>query len=485
MTPSIQTKQTEHSMTTHVDEIDSGYVHAARQSRQLERLAPLRAAGLQPGPASTTTWVGDLQQGDGGKGAMTDRLAAYHQVVVRVQGGDNAGHTTVYKDATGRDIVLKNHILPSGMRHPGTIGILANGVLINAQRLVTELEQFAKAAPDISDRVFVSGRAHLILPLHISVDERQERQRSHTGSVIGTTGRGIGPANVCKINRVGVRVHDLANLTIVEERIRAAVAFFGLPEEEIAKNLDWLWQYRDLLLEREVDSSRLINDLVETGHSVLFEGAQGPLIDFEHGIYPYVTTSPTTVHSVSTGGGFDIARVDRRVGVLKVYQTMVGNGAFVSEDFSELGDRLRTEGQEHGTTTGRDRRCGWLDLLQARWAIEINGFTSIVLTKLDVLDGFDQIGICIGYERDGEVLTEFDAEHATLEECTPIFRYFDGWRSSTKEATSFEELPAEAYTFIAFIGEQLGIEVDGVTVGPRSTDMITRSGTSLEDLMCV
>lgn len=462
--------------------IDEAFVASARADRREARLAPLRALGLRPVASPTTTWVGDLQQGDGGKGAMTDRLAASHQVVVRVQGGDNAGHTTVFRDADGGDVVLKNHIIPSGMRHPGTIGVLANGVLVNAERLVTELAEFSRVMPGVAERVLLSGRAHLILPLHLEVDRRQEQEKALAGQAIGTTRRGIGPTNVSKVNRIGVRVTDLHDMATVEDRVRRNVAFFGLPESHVAETMAWLATYRDVLLEREVDATRLINDLVETGHSVLFEGAQGPLIDFEHGIYPYVTTSPTAVYSVTSGAGFDLSRVDHRIGVLKVYQTMVGNGAFVSEDHSELGDRMRLEGEEVGTTTGRARRCGWLDLVQARWAVEMNRFTSVVLTKLDVLDGFERIGVCVGYERDGELHVEFDAEHTLLERCTPVFHYFDGWMTSTTDAATFEDLPLEARRFVAFVSAQLGTEVGAVTVGPRDVDMLVRPGTRLAAL---
>ena len=341
--------------------IDAQYVSAQRAQRREERLGRLRRQGLRPSSAPAATWIGDLQQGDGGKGAMTDRLAAQHGVVVRVQGGDNAGHTTVFQASDGSETVVKNHLLPSGMRHPNVIGVLANGVLINLERLASELTSFEEFAPGIGGRVFVSGRAHLILPLHRSVDDRQEAAREGTGSAIGTTRRGIGPANVCKVNRIGLRVHDLADPKLIEKRIREAVQFFDLPEYEVERNVEWVRRYRDVALTREVDSARLIEDLVATDHSVLFEGAQGPLIDLEHGIYPYVTTSPTAVHSVGSGAGFHPHQIDHRIGVLKAYQTMVGNGAFVSEDLSDLGDRLRLEGDEFGTTTGRQRRCGWLD----------------------------------------------------------------------------------------------------------------------------
>ncbi|MFC4998285.1 adenylosuccinate synthetase [Dactylosporangium cerinum] len=467
----------------HVDDIDAPLLAYMRARRRRERLAVVFRDGVPRATRAQTTWVGDLQQGDGGKGAMTDRLARTHDVIVRVQGGDNAGHTTVFLDADGREVTVKNHIIPSGMRHPGTIGILGNGVLLNAERFGEELTAFGPVMPDIADRVFVSGRAHLILPLHRFVDAREEGLKERRGDAIGTTRRGVGPANISKVNRVGIRVTDLRDWSAVENRVRANVDFFDLDAEHAEANLSWLDQHKKLLLDREVDSVRLIDDLVGSGLSVLFEGAQGPVIDLEHGIYPYVTTAPTAAYSVASGAGFDLARIDHRVGVLKVYQTMVGNGAFVSEDHAELGTRLRAAGAEFGTTTGRARRCGWLDLVHARWAAELNGFTSVVLTKLDCLDEFEQVGVCVAYERDGELITEFAPEHAELSRSRPVYRYFDGWLSSTRAATSFADLPVQAREFVEFIAAYLGAEVGAVTTGPRDVDMLVRPGTRFSELV--
>lgn len=406
---------------------------------------------------------------------MADRLAGLHQVVVRVQGGDNAGHTSVFVDADGRKAVVKNHLLPSGLRHPGVVGVLGNGVLVNARRFVDEIAELGAAGVDLDGRVFVSDRAHLVLPLHVQVDGLQETGRAQ--GAIGTTRRGIGPANVSKVNRTGLRVADLADPSVVRSRIMANVRFFGLDDEVVDENVRWIGHYSDELLQRAVDGSRLVNDLISEGFSVLFEGAQGPLIDPEHGIYPYVTTSPTAAYSISSGAGVDLARVTRRIGVLKVYQTMVGNGAFVSEDHGDLGSRLRTAGAEFGTTTGRDRRCGWLDLVQARWAAEVNGFTSVVLTKLDVLDAFAKVGLCVGYSVGGETVVEFSADHTALQGARPIIVERDGWLSDTTAARSYAELPPQARALCQEIESHLGVEVGGVTVGPRDTDMVVVPGT--------
>jgi len=461
-------------------------LHGVRQIRQArldETLAKLAALTVGVPPVQHVTWIGDLQQGDGGKGAMVDRLGPSHQLVVRTQGGDNAGHTTVYAGADGRDVVIKNHIVPSGLRHPGCIGVLGNGVLVNPERLSDELAAFAALVPDIAARVLVSSRAHLVLPLHRLVDGHQEDLKRQSAHEIGTTHRGIGPANVSKVNRIGIRVGDVADLALVEQRLRANVQFFNLDAAELARNLEFLTGYRELLLSLATDSHRLINTAVAAGYSVLFEGAQGPLIDLEHGIYPYVTTSPTAIYSVGSGSGVDLSSVTKRVGVLKLYQTMVGNGAFVSEDHGPLADRLRLLGSEVGTTTGRPRRCGWLDLVHAHWAVGLNRYTSVVLTKLDVLDDFDEIGVCIAYQRNGAIEAHFEPEHQVLMECTPVYRYFPGWKSSTTGLVDYSQLPAQARALIDFVADYLGVPIGGVTKGPRDSDILLPPDSELASML--
>ncbi|MGI8665004.1 MAG: adenylosuccinate synthetase [Jatrophihabitans sp.] len=458
-------------------------IQQARDQRRQASLDRLISMGLSLPGSQRISWVGDLQQGDGGKGAMVDRLAGSHQLIVRSQGGDNAGHTTVFTGRDGADIVFKNHILPSGLRHRGCIGVLGNGVLLNAERLHDELAGYAAHVPDVAERVLISSRAHLVLPLHRLVDGYQEQRKRQSASEIGTTQRGIGPANVSKVNRIGIRVADLNDLALVAERLQANVEFYGLDAGVAAANLDWLSGYRDLLLSLAVDSATLINTAVSAGYSVLFEGAQGPLIDLEHGIYPYVTTSPTAVYSVTSGSGVDLSSVTHRVGVLKMYQTMVGNGAFVSEDHGTLGDRLRRDGEEIGTTTGRPRRCGWLDLVHAHWAVGLNRYTSVVLTKLDVLDNFDEIGVCIAYQRGDELLAHFEPEHQALMECAPVYRYFQGWNCSTKDVRSYQELPKQARELIDFIVQYLGVELGAVTNGPRDSDILVPAASELTPML--
>ncbi|MFC3997406.1 TIGR00730 family Rossman fold protein [Nocardiopsis sediminis] len=457
----------------------------ARRARTCEDLlAALPAVKPRDRGPAPVTWVGDLQQGDGGKGAMVDRLAPHHDLVVRVQGGDNAGHTVAFRDGRGPATVLKNHLVPSGMRHPGVVGVIGNGVLVNPETLAGELADLDARGFAVSGRLLLSDRAHLVLPLHLRADARQEDGDRADGEVIGTTRRGIGPANVCKYNRTGVRVRDTADLDLVRDRLRLSAGLFGLPPSCVDDDVEWVRAHRDLLLSMAADTTALLGAAVEAGRPVLFEGAQGPLIDVDHGIYPYVTTSPTVFHSVPAGTGVDGARVRHRVGVLKAYQTMVGNGGFVTEETGELGALLRERGAESGTTTGRPRRCGWLDLAHAHWSAELNRYTSVVLTKLDVLDGFDRIGVCVGYRRAGDDgPLPFRPEEDYLRSCTPIYTHLPGWRTSTTHARDYADLPAELTAFAGFVSAYLGVPVSGISKGPHADDLIVVPGGELAEVM--
>jgi len=269
----------------------------------------------------------------------------------------------------------------------------------------------------------------------------------------------------------------------VEGLVGYSLALFGLPESLVEENVRWVERRRQLLLDRAIDSALFLNAAIDAGYSVLFEGVQGPVIDVEHGTYPFVTTSPTASYSVTMGSGVDLTRVRHRVGVLKVYQTMVGGGAFVTEDHSESGARLRRDGQEYGTTTGRERRCGWLDLVHARWAVMLNRYDSLVLTRLDVLDAFDTIDVCIAYDMDGTVTTQFRPEQGFLSRCRPIYRRFEGWRTSTTDVASYYARPRCALQLVDFIHDYLDVHVAGVTNGPRDVDLLVQPGSSLLGLL--
>jgi adenylosuccinate synthase len=447
-------------------------INDLRLERKRALLAPVAHWNQVERSEQMVTWVGDLQQGDGGKGAMSDRLAKYHHVVVRTQGGDNAGHTSCFTDERNRIVQLKTHIVPSGVRHRKVIGLIANGVLLNPEQLITEIAQLAPLDPTIADRIYISDRAHIVFPFHRQIDIMQEASKLKQSREIGTTKRGIGPANLSKVGRIGIRVYDLAHPELVADRIRDNVDFFKLPSDCLRESLDWIEKYRSFLLERAIDSTKFLNAALDEGYSIVFEGAQGPLIDLEHGIYPYVTTCPTAFYSVGLGAGIDSSRVRNKVGVLKVYQTMVGNGCLVTEDKGDFGERLRSLGNEFGTTTNRPRRCGWLDLVCSKWAVDINKYTSVILTKLDILDSFPEIGVCIAYENNGEYIVDFKPEQEYLVNCQPVYKFFKGWQCSTASVTTFAALPWETRIFIEYIAQYLNVDIAGVTKGPKEFDLL-------------
>ncbi len=422
------------------------------------------------------SWVGDLQQGDGGKGAMIDRLAPHYDLVVRTQGGDNSGHTAQFVGADGSTHSLIAHMVPSGLRHPRVVGVIANGVMVNAETLHRELMTLAAIDPTVLGRLVVSERAHLVFPFHIIADGAQEEQKKGSANEIGTTRRGIGPANASKVNRLGIQLKDLRNMDRVRELLTANMRLFGLPAEAVEENLQWISRYRGLLLDLACDTSRLLNTSIDAGASVLLEGSQGPLIDIDHGTYPYVTTCPTLLISIGQGTGLDMGRIQQRLGVLKVYQTMVGQGPFVTELHDDTGEALRSIGREYGATTGRPRRCGWLDLVSARWGAGLNAISELVLTKLDVLDSLETIKLCVAYERHGRMLIDYDPSPEFLADCRPVYKEFQGWMSSTESIERFEDLPANARVFISYITDYLGMALHGVTKGPRDIDLLVAPG---------
>jgi adenylosuccinate synthase len=425
------------------------------------------------------TWVGDVQQGDGGKGAVTDRLARFYSLVARVQGGDNCGHTSVYRDARGRVRTIYSHVIPSGARHSGTYAVIGSGVMLNPEQLRKEVGVLEQHCPDVRERLIVSTRSHLVFPFHRKADALAEAARTRSSQPVGTTLRGIGPANVSKVARIGIRVGDLVDMNYVERKLAENIAFFALSEADYEHDLRWIAGHRDFLLDRAVETRELFNAAVERGYSMLFEGGQGPLIDLEHGTYPFVTTCPTTVHSMSYGTGLPQSALSFRLGVLKAYHTMVGNGPFVTEDHGEIGPYLRQAGKEYGTTTERPRRCGWLDLVSARWGATINEYDALVLTKLDILNGLAQIKACVAYMHQGE-LAEYRPDSRFLDDCTPIFKTFQGWRVPSSTLSSIEDLPKQARSFVDFIESYLGVEVAAVTIGPREEDILFPNNTRPE-----
>ncbi|WP_280151811.1 adenylosuccinate synthase [Piscinibacter sp. XHJ-5] len=456
-----------HSTLEVIESVRRARLKAQRDllAKHLPRAAPTRHG------EHNVTWIGDVQQGDGGKGAVTDRLARFYSVVARVQGGDNCGHTSVYRDARGRIRTIYSHIIPSGARHRGTYAVIGNGVMLNPEQMRKEVEVLEQHCPDVRERLLVSTRSHLVFPFHRKADALAEAARTRSSQPVGTTLRGIGPANVSKVARIGIRVGDLVDMSYVECKLAENIAFFGLSEADYERDLRWIAGHREFLLDHAVETREMFNAAVERGYSMLFEGGQGPLIDLEHGTYPFVTTCPTTVHSMSYGTGLPDSSLTFRLGVLKAYHTMVGNGPFVTEDHADTGRYLRKAGKEYGTTTERPRRCGWLDLVSARWGASINEYDALVVTKLDILDALPEIKVCVAYAHGGE-LVEYRPDSRFLDQCTPIYKTFEGWQRPSSGLSSIDDLPKQARSFLDFIESYLGVEIAAVTTGPCEEDIL-------------
>ena len=422
-----------------------------------------------------------MQWGDEGKGKIVDLLCPAFDVVVRYQGGDNAGHTVKFED---RHFAL--HLVPSGVLHPETLCVLGSGMVINPDTLFRELDGLVEAGVDFEGRFFVSKRAHVVLPIYPVLD--QAREAAMGKSQIGTTARGIGPAYESKITRFGVRMGDLVSsdwMGRVEDQVerlgREIVALGGqAPDapEVVSRCQDWIDRLRPLM----ADTESLLNGWIGESKNLLFEGAQGALLDVDHGTYPYVTSSSPTAGGACTGSGVPPTGIDGVVGVLKAYTTRVGGGPFATELLDPTGEQLRERGNEFGTTTGRPRRCGWLDLVAAGHARMLSGVDSIALTKLDVLDGLDEIKICVGYRLDAEIVEGFPSSLDLLERTEPVYESLPGWKQNTIGSVKFSDLPQAAQDYISFIEEQLGVGVGIVSTGPRREETIVRRDETLSRL---
>ncbi len=428
------------------------------------------------------TVVMGMQWGDEGKGKIVDLLCPAFDVVARVQGGNNAGHTVKFGD---RHFAL--HLVPSGIVRQGMRCVLGNGMVINPEALFEELDNLEKLGIEFEGRLFISDRAHVLLPVYAAIDQAREKARGK--AKIGTTARGIGPAYENKAARSGLRVGDLwaANL---EERCTALLARLeremtalgGETVGSLQSLLDACRGWRERLEPYVTATERLLSGWIEEGSSLLFEGAQGALLDIDHGTYTYVTSSNSTVGGVCTGSGVPHNRLDGVLAVLKAYTTRVGGGPFVSEIDSPVGEFLRQRGNEYGTTTGRPRRCGWLDLVAARYARRLNGVDSIALTKLDVLDEVEEIQVCVGYRAGGRTLQDPPARLDEMERVEPVYESLKGWQQDTGGVLDFERLPEAARTYVAFIEEQLGAPVGLVSTGPRREETILRDEPRLAEL---
>ena len=420
--------------------------------------------------AKNLTVIG-AQWGDEGKGKIVDLLTPRFAIVARYQGGHNAGHTVYVR---GQKFVL--HLIPSGILHQGVTCVIGNGVVIDPQALFREVDELAALGIDVNGRLFVSDRAHLILPYHRELDVLSEARRGERR--IGTTSRGIGPAYEDKIARRGIRVCDLANPAVLEEGVRENVK--ARNRVILDTTLDWKQVYDELLAWGErlrpwmADTSVVLNDAIRAGKPILFEGAQGTLLDIDHGTYPFVTSSNSSAGGVCTGLGVPPRAVGTVLGVAKAYTTRVGEGPLPTELHGELGQRLRDTGQEYGASTGRPRRCGWFDAVAVRFAARVNGLDALAITKLDVLDGLDTVEICTAYRCGDRVLTEFPADLKLLASCEPVYETMPGWKTPTRGVTRDEDLPAEARAYIARLEEITGVPAGILSTGSDREETIIR-----------
>jgi adenylosuccinate synthase len=411
------------------------------------------------------------QWGDEGKGKIVDLLTSHFSIVARYQGGHNAGHTVYVNRAK---FILR--LIPSGILHPGITCVIGNGVVVDPNALFAEVDELARNGIDVGNRVLISDKAHVILPYHRDLDLLSEARRGERK--IGTTSRGIGPAYEDKIARRGIRVGDLTDPKGLEENVRDNVTARNRLVHDTTMDwkvvLDELLKHAERLRPMIRDVSALLTDAMRAGKSIMFEGAQGTLLDIDHGTYPYVTSSNASIGGICTGLGVPPRAIGRVLGVVKAYTTRVGEGPFPTELAGEMGNRLRESGSEYGAVTGRPRRCGWYDAVAVRYAARINGLDGLALTKLDVLDGLERIEICTSYKCGGRTLTEFPSDVGQLAACEPVYESMPGWNAPTAGVRSFDKLPEAARKYIARLEEVSGVRAAIVSTGSERDDTIVR-----------
>ncbi len=415
------------------------------------------------------------QWGDEGKGKVTDLLAGRVGYVVRYSGGNNAGHTVITPD--GQKYAL--HLMPSGALSPNTVIVIGNGVVVDPKVLLDEIDGLAERGVDVS-RLLISGDAHLIMPHHRALDRVVER---YLGSArIGTTGRGIGPAYGDKVARIGIRAQDLLDPGILRQKLelvlreknQVLVKVYNRKALDAGAVVQEYLAYAQRLRPYIADTRTVLWRALERGEAVLMEGAQATMLDLDHGTYPFVTSSNPTAAGACVGTGIPPTAISRVIGVTKAYTTRVGSGPFPTELFDELGARLRRIGDEYGTTTGRERRCGWFDAVVARYAVRLNGITDLVVTKLDVLSGLDKVPICVGYEIDGRRVDEMPMTQTALHHARPVYEELDGWLADLSKARTEADLPAAARRYVERIEELSGTRVSVVGVGPGRDENVVR-----------
>ncbi len=415
-----------------------------------------------------------VQWGDEGKGKATDLLGERTDWVVKFNGGNNAGHTVVVGDEK-----YALHLLPSGILSPGVTPVIGNGVVIDLEVLFSELEALSARGIDVT-RLKVSANAHIITQYHRTLDKVTERFLGKRN--IGTTGRGIGPAYADKINRVGIRVQDLFDENILRQKVEGAldqknhllVKVFNRRAVTVDEIVEELLSYAERLRPMVADTGHLIAQALDRGEVVVFEGGQATMLDIDHGTYPFVTSSTATAAGAASGSGVGPGALDRIVGIVKAYTTRVGSGPFPTELFDEQGEWLRKQGFEFGTTTGRPRRVGWYDAPITRYATRINGITDLVLTKLDILTGLEQIPVCVAYDVDGRRFDEVPVNQTDFHHATPILEYYPGWSEDISKARTFEDLPQTAQEYVLALEKMSNTRISVIGVGPERDQVIVR-----------
>ena len=413
------------------------------------------------------------QWGDEGKGKIVDFLTERADVIARYQGGNNAGHTVV---VNGEEYVL--HLVPTGILHPDKVCVVGNGTVIDPEVLTQEIADLERRGIEVAGRLFISGNAHLIMPYHKMFDEAQEAFKG--ANKVGTTKRGIGPAYTDKVDRAGIRTGDLLDETVFRTKLESILELknaivtkvFGKPALKSAEIIAQYAAYAQKLRECLADISLIVNEALDAGKMVLFEGAQGTMLDVDHGTYPYVTSSNTVAGAACAGTGVGPTRIDGVIAVVKAYTTRVGAGPFPTEQSGEVGEHLREKGHEYGATTGRPRRCGWFDAPLVRRSLLVNGVTSIALTKADVLGGMDCIKVCVAYRHNGNEVRCSPENAGLLGQCEPIYKEVDAWAEDLSSCRSFEEMPEAAQQYVRYLEDILNCPISIVSTGAARDNTI-------------
>lgn len=422
----------------------------------------------------TGTVLVGAQWGDEGKGKITDLLCESYQYVTRFQGGNNAGHTVIHGD-----VKLGLHLIPSGIMYPDVTPLIGNGCVIDPKVLIAEMDQLEEMGIS-TEKLIISPNAHLIMPYHRDLDGASEKRLG--ANEIGTTRRGIGPAYQDKASRMGIRMQDLFDRSIFKEKIAAALVekndilekIYGLPTYSVEDIATEYLEYAVRLKPHIKEVGSVLNKALDEGKKVLFEGAQGTLLDIDHGTYPFVTSSSSTAGGATIGTGVGPTKIDRVLGIAKAYITRVGSGPFPTELDDKDGETLIQVGKEFGTTTGRQRRAGWYDAVIVRYAVEVNGLTDLIVTKLDVLSEFDTIKVCTAYEHLGKIYKTVPSHQSAFHHAKPIYEELPGWKEDITHCRTFEELPKAAQDYIHFLEELAGIPVTMIAVGPARSQTIIR-----------